>query len=176
MRTKTTPNLAGQVGRFVVFQGRLGHVMGAGLDRASGIPRRWVNLRVMSSHAEAWALVLVGAKADAHAYAGNGRYIRVPDLWQWPVIEHFEDAPKPADGKGYTWKWTGEEFGPVSRLRGGWERVDYAPCSQCYPTWRTVNGKRRNYDGVHPPTWELAECGRCHPGGKCNGKGVCEVE
>lgn len=172
----TTPNLAGQVGRFVLYEGRLGHVMGSGLEQGSE-PKRWVNLRVMSSLADDFARTLVGTKAVSDAYVGNGRYVRVPDLWDWPVVQHSEPVRKPSDGKTYTWKWTGERTlsarGQVF-VRDGWRRVDYATCHDCYPTQREINGRRRVYDNVHPPTWQSADCGRCHPGGVCNGKGVCE--
>lgn len=174
VETPTTVNLQHQVGKFVLYEGRLGHVMGAGLVQGAE-PKRWVNLRVMDRPiCNALEQELIGLRATDHVYVGLGRYIRVPDLWTWPVVTIEQDVPAPPNGKGYTWEWTGASYGHRAYVRDGWHRRDYATCHECYPTWREINGKRRNYDNVHPPTWSPADCGRCHPNGVCNGKGVCE--
>lgn len=174
--TDTTPNLSAQVGRFVLYQGRLAHVMGAAFEADK--PARWINLRVMDRGVEDWELVLVGAKAEHLAYVGNGRTINVPNLWNWPVVQITEPVPQPRDTKRHTWRWGGTvHLAYERRAVNGWVPVEFPSCNYCRTFQRTVNGRRVTYSNVHPPTWQYAEqCDVCHPDGICPGTGVCKRE
>lgn len=169
---KVVESLAARQGKFVLYQDRIGHVIVAALDPER--PVRHIVLRVMDRKADETAAQLVGLKAVDHVYMGMGRYVRVPDLWSWPVVELEEPIAKPRDGKTYTWKYTGSTYSKIAE--NGWQKDYYPSCRACYAFKRTVNGRTLSYDNAHAPGLIFADCGVCHVDGKCDEKGVCAVE
>lgn len=173
--TAKRPPIPRKVLTLVDLDGRLALFMGERL--LADEPVREVSYRVSTFRLDGDAtnlLAFVGLTVDRGGYAFlNGHYTQFDtDAWEWRQVQ--QPVQKPRDGKDHTWTWVGQTYRVTSEERDGWRKSPFPRCSECYESFNVRGGRTVTNNTHHDPTWTPADCGQCHPGGRCDERGFCK--